>query len=411
MSGGNHRLNLFLLLCVSSLLTILLFGFAVVRRSRVSRMASLGVKPKPATPNLKIPTGYAEAPASADQSNSAPPSEEPTRSTPEKALRTVAKDIPASKSNQRGNLLYFRTDASADSLGKLAVASLDALDKISYSSELSCARVHFSAGTGVCLTRESVADGEKPGQAGLAFLFGLTSFTGYSAVVFDEQFRSVARNIKLNGLPSRVRVSPRGHLAAVTVFLSGQSYAALKFSTQTTIIDVGSGKVLADVETFSVTRNGEPFQSPDFNFWGVTFSHDENIFYATLWSTGKTYLVKCDLAKHAAEVIYEWVECPSLSPDNTRIAFKKRTGFVGGPAIWRISLLDLRTLTATPLGETRSVDDQVEWLDNDHILYALSENDKRRNIWALPVDPNGSPRLWLTGASSPAVVKSMNELP
>jgi hypothetical protein len=314
----------------------------------------------------------------------------------------------ASKPKPRSNLLYFRTDASADNLGKLAVTSLDALDRISYSSELSCARVHFSGGTGVCLAREAVADGEKREQVGLAFLFGLASFTGYSAVVFDEQFRSVARNIKLNGLPSRVRVSPRGRLAAVTVFLSGQSYAALKFSTQTTIIDVGSGKVLADVETFSVTRNGEPFQSPDFNFWGVTFSHDENIFYATLWSTGKTYLVKCDLAKHAAEVIYEWVECPSLSPDNTRIAFKKRTGFVGGPATWRISLLDLRTLTATPLGETRSVDDQVEWLDNDHILYALTENDKRRNIWALPVDPNGSPRLLLTGASSPAVVPSTN---
>jgi len=411
MSRGNHRLNLFLLLCVSCVLAILLFGFVVVRRSRVPSVAFLGVKPKPTTPNLKIPTGYAEAPASTDQFNSRPPSGEPTRFSAEKAIRAAARDIPAaaaSKRKPRANLLYFRTDASADILGKLAVTSLDALDKISYSSELSCARVHFGGGTGVCLTREPLANGERRGPDGLAFLFGLASFTGYSAVVFDSQFRSVARNINLNGLPSRVRVSPSGRLAGVTVFLSGQSYAALKFSTQTTIIDVGSGKVLADVETFSVTRNGQAFQSPDFNFWGVTFAHDENIFYATLWSTDKTYLVRCDLAKHAAEVIYEWVECPSLSPDNTRIAFKKRTGFVGGPAVWRISLLDLRTLTATPLGETRSVDDQVEWLDNDHILYALSENDKRRNIWALPVDPNGSPRLWLAGASSPAVVSGTN---
>jgi hypothetical protein len=409
-AGDRHRLHLFLALCAICVLTTLLFGLAVVRRSRVSRVASFGVKPKPTTPNLKIPAGYAEAPASADHSNSASPSEEPTRSTPEKALRAVAKDIPAasaSKRKPRANLLYFRTDASADILGKLAVTSLDALDKMNYSSELSCARVHFSGGTGVCLTREGVANGERREPDALAFLFGLSSFTGYSAVVFDSQLRSVARNIKLNGLPSRVRVSPSGRLAGVTVFLSGQSYAALKFSTQTTIIDVGSGKVLADVETFSVTRNGQAFKSRDFNFWGVTFSHDENIFYATLWSTGKTYLVRCDLAKHAAEVIYEWVECPSLSPDNTRIAFKKRIGFVGGPAIWRISLLDLRTLTATPLGETRSVDDQVEWLDNDHILYALSESDKR-NIWALPLDPNGSPRLWLAGASSPAVVSGTN---
>ena len=398
--GDRHRLNLFLALCVICVLAMLLFGFAVVRRSRVSRMASMNVETKSATSNLKAPAGYPEA----------SPSDELTRSTPERAPRDVAKDIPAGaawKRKPRGNVLYFRTDASPDILGKLAVTPLDALDRISYSSELSCARVHFSGGIGVCLTREAVPGGEGRKEIGLADLFGLASFTGYSAVVFDSQLRSVARNIKLNGFPSRVRVSPSGRLAAVTVFLSGQSYAALKFSTQTTIIDVGSGKLLADVETFAVTRNGQAFHSPDFNFWGVTFSRDEGIFYATLWSMGKTYLVKGDLAKHAAEVIYEGVECPSLSPDSARIAFKKRTGFIGGPAIWRISLLDLRTLTDTPLGETRSVDDQVEWLDNNDILYVINENDKS-NIWILPVDPNGSPRLWLTGASSPAVVLSAN---
>jgi len=401
MNGGDRRrLNLFLALCVICVLAMLLFGFAVVRRSRVSRMASMNVEPKSGTSNVKAPAGNPEASQS----------EEPTRSTSERAPRVVAKDIPAAaawKRKPRGNVLYFRTGASPDILGKLAVTPLDALDRISYSSQLSCARVHFSGGIGVCLTREAVPGGEGRKEIGLADLFGPASFTGYSAVVFDSQLRSVARNVKLNGFPSRVRVSPSGRLAAVTVFLSGQSYAALKFSTQTTIIDVGSGKILADVETFAVTRNGQTFHSPDFNFWGVTFSRDEGIFYATLWSTGKTYLVKCDLAKHAAEVIYEGVECPSLSPDNARIAFKKRTGFIGGPAIWRISLLDLRTLTDAPLGETRSVDDQVEWLDNNHILYSITENDKS-NIWILPADPNGSPHLWLTGASSPAVVLSAN---
>ena len=144
--------------------------------------------------------------------------------------------------------------------------------------------------------------------------------------------------------------------------------------------------------------------------WGVTFAHDENRFYATLWSLGKTYLVEGDFAKREANVIYEGVECPSLSPDETRIAFKRRTGWIGGPITRRLSLLELKTLAETPHGETRSVDDQVEWLDNEHILYALPENGKSSSassdIWALPISANGSPQLFLTGASSPAVVRA-----
>jgi hypothetical protein len=262
-----------------------------------------------------------------------------------------------------------------------------------------------------------------------AFRSFLMSFTAYSAVRFDEQLRP-GWKIKLNGIPSRARVSSSGRLAAITVFLSGHSYTSLSFSTQTTIVDVGSGTVLADLEKFSVTRDGEVFQSSDFNFWGVTFTTDENRFYATLWSNGKSHLVECDLGKRTANVIHEGVECPSLSPDNTRIAFKKRIVAIGAPVTFRISLLNLKTLTETPLGETRSVDDQVEWLDNDHVLYALSEAPSGRctstvsvsfdcnvnekgsgagtDIWALPAVADGSPQLWLKGAFSPGVAPGAN---
>jgi len=194
-------------------------------------------------------------------------------------------------------------------------------------------------------------------------------------------------------------------LAAITVFVSGHSYAGTDFSTQTLIVDVAAGKVLADLEKFSVTRDSDTFQSPDFNFWGVTFLHDENHFYATLASKGKTYLVECDLVKQTAKVIYEGVECPSVSPDNLRIAFKKRIG----PISWRISVLDLKTLTVRPLNEPRSVDDQLEWLDNDHVLYALSQNPNgssaSTDIWSLSIRGDGMPQILLKGADSPAVVR------
>src|SRR5260370_34595013 len=97
-------------------------------------MASMSLDHTSATSNLKAPAGYPKA----------SPSEEPTRSTPESAPRVVAKDIPAAaawKRKPRGNVLYFRTDASPDLLGTLSLTPLDALDRISYSSELSCAHV------------------------------------------------------------------------------------------------------------------------------------------------------------------------------------------------------------------------------------------------------------------------------
>lgn len=80
---------------------------------------------------------------------------------------------------------------------------------------------------------------------------------------------------------------------------------------------------LGTLEAFTVYKDGAVFQSPSFNFWGTTFARDGKSFYATLGdgSVGaQTYLVKG--------------ECPSLSPDETRIVFKKR---IQGPSIWRLA--------------------------------------------------------------------------
>ena len=118
-----------------------------------------------------------------------------------------------------------------------------------------------------------------------------------------------------------------------------------------------TGAVLFDLAQLAVTRDGEPFEATDFNFWGVTFAHDGRHFYATLATGGKTYLIRGDIATRRATVIASNVECPSLSPDDTKIAFKQR---VPGPGVtWRLSVLDLATMTVHHLAETRSVDDQV----------------------------------------------------
>ena len=369
--SGNLRL--FSLLCACCVLIPVAFGIAVAMRAPAPTARDQRAVP----PHTLAPQAIAEPglPAAPDSLAS---------------IQTAAAKI-ASPPARKDHLLYFRTNAMGDKYGKLTAVPLNALnqpalDQIRYASDLDCDRVHFAAGHGVCLTSDRGV------------------FTTYSAVLFDGQMRPGVR-LPLNGIPSRARVSPSGHLAAMTVFLAGQSYAALSFSTQTTILDTVRGEVLIpDLETLSVSRDGAPFRSPDFNFWGVTFAHDENRFFATLWSRGKAYLIEGDLANRTARVIYNDVECPSLSPDNTRIAFKRRRGSSG--ADWHIYILDLKTLTERASGEVRSVDDQMEWLDNEHVLYALSRSENgsgaSTDIWVVPVAPGGTPHQLLRGAFSPA---------
>ena len=97
-------------------------------------------------------------------------------------------------------------------------------------------------------------------------------------------------------------------------------------------------------------------------------------------------------------ILRENVECPALSPDNTRIAFKKRVDGGGGP--WRFTVLDLETMRETPLAESRSVDDQAAWLDNDHVLYGY-----KNAVWSVRADGSDHPRMYLAGALSPTIVR------
>ena len=98
--------------------------------------------------------------------------------------------------------------------------------------------------------------------------------------------------------------------------------------------------------------------------------------------------------------VRENVECPSLSPDGKRLAFKKR---VGGllRAVWRFHVLDLATMTETPLAELRSIDEQIEWLDDRQVLYGDGST-----VWVAAADGTGQPQKFLSQASSPTVLRS-----
>jgi hypothetical protein len=55
--------------------------------------------------------------------------------------------------------------------------------------------------------------------------------------------------------------------------------------------------------------------------------------------------------------------------------------------------------------ETRSVDDQVEWLDDERVVYHLASGTTSANLWAVRVDNASAPERILTSAYSPAVVR------
>ncbi|MFI8519986.1 TolB family protein [Streptomyces sp. NPDC085481] len=246
-----------------------------------------------------------------------------------------------------------------------------------------CDRAYTAGGTTACLTPAGALSGPR-------------------LLVLGPDGR-VRRSIPLTGLPNRTRVSADGRMVAWTLFVGGDSYAGGGFSTRTGILDTRSGRLIGSLEDFTVFREGRRYRAADINVWGVTFAADDNRFYATVSSAGTRSLVEGDVRARTLRTLADDVECPSLSPDGTRIAFKHAVDADPGKG-WRLSVLDLATLRRTQLAETRTVDDQAAWLDDRTVAYGLQRADGTNDVWGVPADGTGRPRTLVLGANSPAVL-------
>jgi hypothetical protein len=304
-------------------------------------------------------------------------------SPPPRAADTPADPAVLARVLSKPHLVFLHSPGG-DSYRQVAVVPLDALDGERYLAPLMCQRVAMAASGGLCMGAAQTAS------------------------TFDAHFVP-GPSVQQPGTPTRARVAPTGDLGTMTWFVAGHSYADASFSTQTVLVDPRSGQTVADLEQFTILKDEQPFRAVDFNFWGVTFASDANRFYATLASGGRTYLLQGDVAQRTARVLRENVECPSLSPDGTRLVFKKRPD-PESPRAWRLAILDLQTMAETMVpGENHSVDDQAEWLDDNHVLYALPDEGPpatiAQDIWVATLDGSTAPKKLLTGALSPTVVR------
>ncbi|VXB29321.1 TolB family protein [Arthrobacter sp. 8AJ] len=284
--------------------------------------------------------------------------------------------------------VLFRNTASGQAYGQAATVSLSDPAGARAVSGVDCDRTYGTRSAVICLRT----------QRGLV--------TRFEASLYDRNWQQ-QRSWALRGIPSRARIDRTGNSVATTVFVTGHSYAGAGFSTETSITPLGAGSESGSLEEFALVVNGEKVMANDRNIWGVTFVPGQpNAFYATAASSGRIWLVKGSVSERTLTAVYDGAECPSISPDGTRVAYKKNAAGPLDPH-WNIAVLDLASGRETVLRETASVDDQVEWLDNATLLYGLPRSDEAgdSDIWQIGVDPAANPVLFIEHAWSPSVVR------
>lgn len=275
-----------------------------------------------------------------------------------------------------------------DDYGRLAIRHTDGSRTL---LDRECMRVHVSGDHGVCLSENT----------GLVSSFETTFF---EAANIDVEIKSYA-----SALPSRARISPDGTFSAVTAFASGSSYVDIGSETTTlvTIDEIDSNRLLRGASQFEVLSSESRYDSFSVQYWGITFAEDEDEIYVTGFYDTAPEIMQGSLETMTIEPT-GWIgSCPSLSPDGNTLVFKE----MRQDGSFELVMVDLQTNTKRKLGETRSVDDQVEWLDNDTILYALHPEggdealQPEFDIWMLNIAEGSEPELFLPNADSPAVAR------
>ena len=313
---------------------------------------------------------------------------EASRGPTDEPLATVEPVLESGPSLASGEVLAVHR-VPGDDYGRLLIRHLDGTRTL---LNRTCMRAHIATDHGVCLA-------ESGGVLGVAF-----TTTFFEADNLNADIKSYA-----SPLPSRARISPNGTFSAVTAFVSGSSYADIAAETTTlvTIDEIDSTRLVRGANQFTIDSGEARFNNLNPQYWGITFAADEDEIYLTGFFGDRPEVMHGTLNNMVIEPT-GWVgSCPSLSPDGKTLVFKEMTA----DNSFELVAVDLETNTKHKLGETRSVDDQVEWLDNDTILYALHRAggdtavQPEFDIWMVDIAEGSEPKLFLPNADSPAVAR------
>lgn len=290
---------------------------------------------------------------------------------------------------QPGEVLVVNRVPGED-YGRLAIRHADGTRTL---LERRCERVHLAAANGLCLAVDDTV-----------------LVPAWRTEFFDaSDDRLVELRSYASPRPSRARVSPDGSVISTTGFVSGQGYADIGSGTETvvTIDSFDGSNLLVSMAQFEVLGDDPSLNAEARQFWGVSFV-DSTDFWVTGWFGDGPEILRGDSSRRTLETFGWDGSCPSVSPDGSTLVFKETQP----DESFLLVAVDIATGRRWRLGEQRAVDDQVEWLDNDTLLYAMhtegsdgTDAQPQFDIWSVDVAPGSTPELFLPAASSPAVAR------
>lgn len=238
------------------------------------------------------------------------------------------------------------------------------------------------------------------------------------ALLYDSQLKLQKKLFSSteNHLISRARMSPNGQWSSWTFMTPGDSYleaGSASFSTEAWLVANGpKNEAAVNLETWPLFHQKQLVKAVDKNIWGVSFSPtNPDLFYVTAFFKGKPYLAKGSLQNKKLETIKEGIECPSVSPNGLMIAFKKRVS----SNKWAPAVMNLQSGKETVFKQAKhSVDDQIEWLDHESIVYHINTNSffgkNETHLMRLDIirGANAQAWFWVADAYSPGFKRNKN---
>lgn len=282
--------------------------------------------------------------------------------------------------------LVFVSRVPGDDYGTLGAIGSDGKRR---SYDLECARAYAAAGVLLCLE-----------SAGMFVPAGTATVRSVSDETFPEIWQ------RPSGLPSRARVTPDGSQLAFTGFVAGHSYLQIgEFSTETIVATPTTRGIRA--EHLEVASDEPRFGAIDGNWWGVSFEPGATSALLTYGTGPSIEIMRADLNTTTVAPLGIEGGCPSVSPSGRYVVVKRPDARIDAPLA--LILHDLETGEEQLLNEPRFVDDQVEWLDDDTILYALPRDNELIqpvfDIWALDIGADAVATMVVPYADSPAVYR------